>query len=108
MSQEVADVLDRAADRIERCGLLKGKLWPDLWMNAWQAAEAEVPCCILGALSCEMVGTRVYYAAIVAVGRSAEVTEVADITRWNDAPRCTQEEVVAVLRQAAENERVAA
>ena len=105
MSQEVADVLDAAADLIENVGHCKGKA---------VASRGSVPLayCALGALgrAAVMTGSGI---SRYADARKALLVEIwgnprraySDIATWNDRPERTAAEVIDTFRRAAKDLR---
>jgi hypothetical protein len=104
MSQEVADVLDAAADLIENVGHCKGKA-------VASRGNVAVAYCALGALGRAVVvaGNGPLYA----VARNALKVEIwgnplranEDIVIWNDKPERTAAEVIDTFRRAAKDLR---
>jgi hypothetical protein len=112
MSTVTADILDRAADIIERNGLHKGSFCDD-----GPGAKAKIPqgwaCCSYGAINIAANGERpwqasdggeaAYRALVKHLGISDGHNDtVAD---WSDHPDRTVAEVIAALRGAAQVER---
>lgn len=106
MSAETADILDRAADVIERNGW-----YQDFYFDlGTDLPPTECPVCLLGAISIAMGNrspkTEVFGSpAEIAMERYLGVVAVAD---WNDDANRTVAEVLAALRGAAQAEREAA
>lgn len=104
MNTETADILDEAANVIERNGHCKG-FYYDLSVDL---PPAECPVCPLGAINLAMGNPnpktdRVFGSpAEVAMERYLDAASVAD---WNDDPDRTAEQVIAALRGAARAER---
>ena len=82
----VADVLNGAADLIERRG--------------WAQGYSPLRCCALTAILRAADGVSTYDAERAL---KAEIAPARVITWWNDEPGRTKAEVVAALRAAAEN-----
>jgi len=108
MSAEIADVLDRAADRIERDGWWQGGYYQG---SAEEIATTPLrialrvtsrPCCAIAAVMAEAPSRHMSHLAERALERFLGVPLV---TVWNDAPERTQAEVVAAIRGAAAQER---
>lgn len=98
--EEVADVLERAADLIAKPGAWTQGYYGLTDSGAYADTPRDAVCfCALGAIK----------AAQHAVEFDAEIDDAerffrnfnGSITSWNDAPERTQAEVVAALRQAA-------
>lgn len=102
MSIEVADVLDKAADRIETTGWIQGHL-----MVEGEDPDTS-PVCLVGALRYVVFGapndTRPSDGLLRAAAKALPINMLA---LWNDEPGRTAAEVVAVLREAATRERAA-
>jgi len=108
MSAEIADVLDRAADRIERDGWWQGAYYDGRIASrpvSIELREHPRPCCVMGALIAEAPTRRVTLAEW-ALKRFLKMP--VTLAAWNDAPERSQAEVVAALRGAAAQERGAA
>lgn len=99
MSAEVADLLDRAADRIEQVG------W---WSRSHSAAGLAAVCAanaiFLESEDDEPVFKAAWRAYATAAGIDVERAPVS-IWQWNDAPERTKDEVLDVMRRAAALER---
>jgi hypothetical protein len=103
-----AELLERAADRIERVGLLHGDY-----------GTAEGPNCAVGALIFEYDPERARHAGLIfeverepvvkcAVAALHSAIKTSSLFAWNDSPQRTPEEVAAAMRKAAQlsnNER---
>jgi hypothetical protein len=85
----IADVLRRAADRIERLGHCKHAL-----------GTIEGPNCLLGAIIHEADDKDLAERAVI---HFTARTGIAWRATWNNAPERTKEEVVSALRAAAES-----
>lgn len=108
---ETKQLLECAADHLDRVGLHKGAyLAREAYVDYVTADAASLPCCALGAIRvCAGLYTTddAYWDADR--NRDAERAAFAlsrflghqFIPRWNDAPERTKEEVVAALRGAA-------
>ncbi|MFD0902386.1 DUF6197 family protein [Actinomadura sediminis] len=115
-----SQILERAADVVERNGLHHG----DWILTVPDMPEVDCPVCAGGAINVAALGHaeidaddeaslrgahRQAYLALarLIVPGVAEETEalIETVARWNDAERPTAEQVVAMLRAAAENER---
>src|SRR5690349_21566504 len=114
---EAWEVLDRAADKIERDGWTKGAIianvpWPLL---------GGVPTCALGGIchaaqidggygyGAEGVALLAMQALRTAIGADFRNDDgpFSSVWRWNDAPGRTKEEVCAMLRAVAASLRAA-
>jgi len=99
MSYEVADVLDSAADYIERHGWTQGVL---------KSAAGKV--CAGGAIVC-LSSRDIKIAALSALasqlGDHARSPLIA-VPYWNDAPDRTEQQVLDALRAAAKSQRTLA
>ena len=94
MSYEVADVLDDAADYIEKHGWCQGRhVAPDGRVCAVEA---------LNRVSCDGPLQRNAQIALI------DVTGASWIAAWNDREGRTQAEVLGAFRLAAKQERIAA
>jgi hypothetical protein len=102
--EQTADILDGAADVIERDGWHQG---------AYSAAptgewEGSAPACVLGAMN-RAAGRNFWgdllEAARRALGEAVGGGGLFHFTDWNDAPERTKQEVLDALRLAAKNER---
>lgn len=105
MSDEVADLLDAAADAIEKYGHTK-----------YVGGNKDVGFCTIGAVTavaCEPVFSRdshpcsriLRHQALDTVATVAGLTSFVSIPRWNDEDERTQQDVLDVLRKAAKEER---
>ncbi len=114
----VADVLDRAADRIERDGWWQGAYCPSLDVVVHvEAARLDPglhlamhpqPCCVSGAILAESVVTgsrRAWLTGLAAIDALESTLPVTPVHVWNDKPWQTQDKVLAALREAARRER---
>lgn len=117
----VPDVLDAAADHIERVGLARGRFyaavdWPDFWPSdlfarggkpdeSRQAKVLDSPCCALGALGVAAPTGRMYTRAVVALDVGLRPVGVTSISSWSDT--AGQAAVVATLRCIAADLRAA-
>lgn len=118
MSYETADILDGAADVIERDGWHQGDYGAPGKQDQ-QPIEGQ-PVCALGAIRvARRLDVRWSAAAAAwfggiddhpAVEALAQTTgiKVGGVHKWNDAPERTKQEVLDALRLAAKNERCAA
>lgn len=99
--ENVADVLDAAADLLEKPGAwIKGDLALDASGEAVDPSDSNASCwCVMGATE------RVSDASWARRARNAFRAVIGgwnkSIPEWNDAPGRTQAEVVAKLREAA-------
>ena len=108
-----AEVLDAAADRIERDGWYRGDFFadPPPFFNVDDIARILIatpkPCCVSGALIAETgyYETSFDSAAETLLMQHLGLRWIDELPRWNDAPGRTKEEVVAALRAAAAKER---
>ena len=108
-----AEVLDAAADRIERDGWHQGDFFADLPSFFDESDIARVlkakpqPCCVMGALIAEADGDMEL--AEDRAGRLLQLhlglSYISYVPRWNDEAGRTKGEVVAALRAAAAKER---
>lgn len=104
---EVADVLDRAVAHIESVGWFQGDLY-DFYTDPRRPSD-ECRVCAIGALNVALHGTPRFPLERQPDGLDAH--DVADIVKrliddidladWNDAQGRTQDEVTALLREAA-------
>lgn len=106
MSAIYADVVSRAADRIERDGFYKGayyKGWDSDHEGVWMVAEIirarNVPCCTLGAIYAE--ANVCDKTAVVSALTRCLGLDAWGIPDWNDKPSQRKGRVVAALRRAA-------
>lgn len=100
MSAEVADALDKAAEVIETRGWFQG----DLYANGEDDGACAV--CAWGALIvAKKAGGDSEHSTMRERSAIRAVTGVAALANWNDTPGRTKDEVIAVLRAAAEAER---
>ncbi|MCX4444772.1 DUF6197 family protein [Streptomyces albidoflavus] len=108
---EVADVLDRAADHIDRVGWIQGGWYTvtaeaepkDSPMDADSAlmvAAGGTP--IAALVSLTRAQTAVYYLAKAAM---RHYTGYVGLVQWNDMSGRTKDEVTAVMRAAAAYQR---
>lgn len=95
--EQVADVLDGAADHIEKYGHHKG--------SGFAGPGSDSAACVIGAITIAGRTGADMLAAEVAVRATLDEPAIA---RWNDAPERTEQEVLDVLRLAAKQERRAA
>jgi hypothetical protein len=107
MSTETADILDEAANVIERNGWHRGFYYD----RSVHLPPAECPVCALGAVNVAMGSVDPVRPA--EIGSPAEVAlerylGVASVADWNDDPDRIAAEVITALRDAAQAEREAA
>lgn len=104
-----AQILEDAADIIDRQGLHRGGFVPRSWREDGvcftDAIQSGAPCCIVGALLTvsdysETPGTSGWDLGEYAAGEEP--------ANWNDHPDRTKEEVVTALRDAAARKRLEA
>ena len=107
----IRELLNAAADHLDRVGLHKGGFLHD---DAYQGTKArEVPCCTLGAVRvvagvyddwANEQGTReLFTAGANAVERAHSGQDTwGQVSWWNDRPGTTKDDAVALLRRAAE------
>ena len=101
---KISKVLSRAADHIEEHGWFQGYFWPAddyLWSDA-PYTDGD-PCCAIGAVAVVEGVDPVAFdteAMQFVAGHLAMTT--ARFTDWNDDPKRTKEEVLAILRAASE------
>ena len=108
-----AEVLDAAADRIERDGWHQGDFFPDPpnYFDVDDIARILIatpkPCCVSGALIAETEhhDPSGVEPAEVLLMQYLGIRWAGQLPLWNDAPGRTKEEVVAALRAAAAKER---
>lgn len=108
---KTSEVLDKAADVIERNGWFQGGF---IDLSA-EKPKGEEPCCVLGALSIAEHGDPMKSGSgrveAVLIDRLDLDVDEADedypLGYWNDEPGRTAEEVVRELRAAAASEREA-
>ena len=106
MSDEVADLIDAAADKIEKDGFHQGAYFPGAWISKSRRVPAGVPVCILGAINAVGYSEPVLRRfAIATIGRLVPPSFYS-IPAWNDHPGRTQQEVLDLLRKAAKQERM--
>jgi hypothetical protein len=94
MSDQIADVLDDAADLLERAGWIQGK-----------TGDPDGARCALGAIA----GVTAYPDSSEIFVRSALRIEEAvggSLALWNDAPERTKQQVLDTFRLAAKQERM--
>lgn len=109
---ELADVIDAAADHIEKVGLTKGRYFED---HGSADSRLKSRCCTMGAIQivtgyAQSPGD-VSWDVVSSIGEGlAELLSVDCIPDWNDKPSQRKGRVVAALRKAAAKarERVAA
>lgn len=112
MSIETADILDEAANVIERNGFYQGSFCND-GPKANTKVAADWACCTYGAINIAANGTHprrisdggeaAYKVLVKHLGISDNVGDtVAD---WSDDPDRTAEQVIAALRGAGQAER---
>ena len=105
-----AEVLDAAADRIERDGWHQGDFFPDTPSYFGIDDIARIlnatpkPCCVSGALIAEAGGSDLSTAETLLM-QYLGLRWVGELPDWNDNPSRTKEEVVGALRAAAAKER---
>lgn len=97
-ANSTAEVLEAAADEIERSGHLKGDYWQD-WA-LWSVG----PCCAVGAIR-RACGSQYDVPAVDHAVTAMERHINRDVGAWNDAPERTATEVIAALRAAADKAR---
>lgn len=105
--QTVADVLDAAADLLEKPGAwTQGAYARGKTGRKVTTRRAAVCFCAIGAMSvaagCDPAVEGEPWEADVALRKAIGDTQIAD---WNDTPGRTQDEVVAALRAAATSAR---
>lgn len=104
------EVLNSAADLIERDGLHKGDYWPG--QRDGTPCQPGVPCCVHGALAVAsgLTVLPVVFPPLPAANilrwnlRNQQGVWVVHLADWNDAEERTAEDVVTALRAAAEFE----
>jgi hypothetical protein len=113
MSIETADILDEAANVIERNGHHKG----DYYTDEGGRAPAACPVCTYGAIHVAAFGEPVPTLDTIDADGDAATEAIRSLRRhlnttalgaWNDAPDRTAEQVITTLRSAAQAEREAA
>lgn len=113
MSTVLANIFERAADRIQRSGFQKHGYYPG-WSESdgrWSPKEIgehirrdNLKCCTLGAIYAESPDT----GGMDASDRLAAhlgLSYGGAIPEWNDKPSQRKNRVVAALRRAAQKER---
>lgn len=106
---EVADVLDGAADVIERDGWHQGDFYPGHQGYVWDGGGEGLPKCARAAVyAAGAVGICQHEAAMRALAAAAGRDLWWTIATWNDAPERTEQEVLDAFRKAAKHERAAA
>jgi hypothetical protein len=105
VTNEVADVLERAADLIETVGHCKRRHWEFISPNY----GTRTAYCAIGAITAVSSG-RPYMHALWALrteiyGPPEGWAPYQTIPAWNDAPERTAAEVIDMLRQAAKTVR---
>jgi hypothetical protein len=96
----VADVLDDAADYIEKHGWCQNRL-TDI---AGRVCAAGAIRAALGIAESEIPGDT-YHAVRHAIYRVAPLTHEVPLPSWNDAPDRTEQDVLDMFRAAAKAER---
>jgi hypothetical protein len=91
---EVADVLDGAADLIEKVGWAQGM---------WRTDKGEV--CITQAIADASPFRTCSYREVVPLRDVIGLPWDMSLVRWNDAPGRTEQEVLDALRASAKAER---
>jgi hypothetical protein len=106
---EMANLLDSAADKIERDGWHQGDFYPGANGNFLEDPGSR-PVCVRGALlSAQGASTEgdwawaVHWKACAAVEDA--ISNPLPLVTWNDAPARTKQEVLDALRLAAKGER---
>jgi hypothetical protein len=94
MSDQVADVLDDAADLLEREGWIQGDLW---------RRDSYGGRCALGAICDAALDNRNVRVAAARAVLGGSSTYLVD---WNDTPGRTKQEVLDAFRAAAKQERM--
>lgn len=108
MSEQTADVLDSAADYIERYGWHQGYYGPGHPVKPEQAVGR--PACATGAIAHaerRPIWGSDFIDAEEALAETLEIPWFA-IPEWNDHPRRTEQEVLDAFRLAAKRERMGA
>jgi hypothetical protein len=117
---EIADVLDKAADEIQRRGFIKGDLYDEAAVEANTATMATCRVCAVGALQYVTTGSiedsislhrrkpPIFGRATIAldetlVERFGE--DARDVVDFNDDPATTQDDVINLFRTTATNLR---
>lgn len=95
---EPADVLDAAADYIERHGWLQGQSWLGEWPNL---AYRSGPVCASGAIRVAVRPDGKWSNTAQSALQVLENYLDAYAAQWNDIPGRTRAEVVQALRDAA-------
>jgi hypothetical protein len=92
MTKTTADVLDDAADLLERQG------WCQVYME-----DSDGRHCVVGALS---AAAAVAHSRVAHAGAENAIwARVGMPTAWNDAPERTEQEVLDLLRSVAKDQR---
>ena len=105
MSAEIADVLDSAADLIERDG----------WIGDVDSGASVPVSAMCVQVACSQstesfpLSLEATYALAASLGINVNRTQpsrcLSAVWEWNDTPGRTEQEVLAALRRAAKNER---
>lgn len=105
MSYETADILDAAADVIERDGWFAADRHgrTEHYSEGPQAACALVALDRVGGLHHDAAGSLARV-----IGGSSRWNPGGDVVAWNNAPERTKQEVLDAFRLAAKQERIAA
>lgn len=114
IAEQTADVLERAAEKIEKDGWIKGRLWTEKNQNCDAAAKGSAVC-ILGAiitvaggqdrLSSQLAFKQVTENVSPSLGGATQ-TDGSEISCWNDMPERTVQEVLDVLQLSAKQLRM--
>lgn len=102
---EIADILDKAADHIDKVGLFQGDLYDSYADPDKPVTECRV--CAIGALNVALHGTPCFpldrheTTAHDVADYVREQINGIELAEWNDAEGRTQGEVTALFRQAA-------
>lgn len=115
-SAEVADILDKAADHLNRVGWMQGYLYDEV--QAEEKARQDCPACAVGAINTVVYGTPSYpiYEQQIRDTAVAAETVLAEhlglgiltIPQWNDDAERTAEQVVQAFRDTAASLRAEA
>lgn len=114
MSTETADILDEAANVIERNGWIQGD-----YVNQRQIEDGKGPgdcaCCARGAINTAAGGSPYNDYLLVAIEasnavetwltNSGAIGETLSLVEWNDKDGRTADDVITALRGAAQAER---
>lgn len=114
------EVFDRAAERVERVGMVKGGYYPG-WLKEdsergyvplhetrEKIREGDLKCCSLGALIAETPDLTEFEVYADFFARALGFEDNFDIPVWNDLPSRRKRDLVKAFRKAAAKAREAA